>query len=505
MKYINLLLTLFLILGFTQSCTDLEEEVFDRFTEDNFFQNQDQIVAAFGSAYTSLYGYTGTTNQIAAQEITSDEMVVPTRGNDWNDGGNWRRLHQHQYGPEDDVTNSNWNFLFAGVNTCNRLLFQFDKLQFDGRDAVISELKALRAVFYLWILDIYGNVPIVDKFDVPDGFQPETASRSQVYAFVEAELKSALPNLTKDVATSYGRVNYYAAQAALAKLYLNAQVYSGTAKWSEALAACDDIINSGKYSFFANYADIFSPTNGGNPEMILAIPYDRVFAQGFNLIQQTLHYASQATYNSTDQPWNGWCTLEEFYNSYEDSDVRKSANFLVGPQFSSAGVRLVDPGAEANDPDGPPLTFTAAINELGPNTLRQAGARVGKFKFELGSTANQSNDFPIYRYTDILLMKAECHLRLNQNLAAGLNLINQIRNRAGVSAWTEADYTLANVLAERGREMFFEAHRRSDLIRFGEYNKAWWAKEVSAPTKNIFPIPKVQLDNNPKLKQNPGY
>ncbi len=501
MKWVNYILTFFLLITFTQSCTDLEEEVFDRFTEDNFFKNQDQIVAAFGSAYTSLYGYTG--DLMAIQEVSSDEIVVPTRGNDWNDGGIWRQLHQHTYGPATDQVGGAWNFLYGGVNTCNRLIFQFEKLDFEGREAVISELKALRAVFYLWILDAFGNVPVVDKFDTPADFKPNTTSRAQVFSFVESELKTAISNLSKDVATTYGRVNYYAAQAALAKLYINAQTYTGTTKWNEALAACNEIINSGKYSFNGSYADIFSPTNGGNPEMILAIPYDRVFAKGFVLIQQTLHYASQATYQSTEQPWNGWCTLEEFYNSYEDNDLRKKANFLAGPQFSSAGVRLVDPGAEATDPDGPPLTFTAAINELSPNALRQAGARIGKYAFERGSTRDLNNDFPIFRYTDILLLKAECHLRLGSNLNEGLNLVNQVRARAGINPF--AELTLENLLAERGREMFFENHRRSDLIRFGQYNKAWWEKPVSDQNKNIFPIPRGPISANPNLKQNPGY
>jgi hypothetical protein len=140
---------------------------------------------------------------------------------------------------------------------------------------------------------------------------------------------------------------------------------------------------------------------------------------------------------------------------------------------------------------------------LYPQSLRQAGARVGKFEFALGATPDLSNDFPIYRYSDVLLMRAEALWRISAASAEALTLVNQVRARAGVNAL--ASLTADALLAERGREMFAEGFRRSDLIRFGKYNQAWWEKPVSAATKNIFPIPQPQILVNPSLVQNPGY
>ncbi|MEL7340658.1 MAG: RagB/SusD family nutrient uptake outer membrane protein, partial [Bacteroidota bacterium] len=153
--------------------------------------------------------------------------------------------------------------------------------------------------------------------------------------------------------------------------------------------------------------------------------------------------------------------------------------------------------------DGPPLTFTPSINELGPNARRQAGARIGKYEFALGATNNLSNDFPVYRYGDILLMKAEILWRQNNGSAEALDLVNEIRARAGAPAFASLDAD--NLLAERGREMAFETHRRTDLIRFDKYNDPWWEKDASDETKNIFPIPRGQIDANKNLTQNPGY
>ena len=301
----------------------------------------------------------------------------------------------------------------------------------------------------------------------------------------------------------------------LAKLYLNAEVYTGTPQWDKALAACDAIINSGKFSLAGSYFDNFVTENSGSPEFILAIPYDQVFAGGNNLNVRTLHYGSQDTYNLTAQPWNGYCSLQEFYNSFDDEDVRKQS-FLVGPQFTASGNPVIDNGAEAADPDGTPLNFMPEVNELGPDALRQAGARIGKYEFALGSTENLSNDVPIFRYSDILLMKAEILLRQG-NEGEALVLVNEIRSRAGVEAL--ATLTLDDMLAERGREMCFEAHRRTDLIRFGKYNDEWWGKTADGrnsgfsppetgrfdPEVRIFPIPRGQVDANPNLSQNPGY
>ena len=297
-----------------------------------------------------------------------------------------------------------------------------------------------------------------------------------------------------------------------------------------------------------NYHDNFSINNSGSSEMIFAIPYDAVFAGGFNLVMQTLSYINQQTYNLAAQPWNGWCTLESFYNSYAEDDLRRGeantededhardpGNFIIGPQFGSDGSRLVDAGTAASgtDPDGEPFTYRAFINELAPEAWREAGARVKKYELQLGGTSNMNNDFPIFRYSDVLLMKAEALWRISGNSADAdaLALVNQIRNRAGLSDlasldgcvaykdYTGSDYNYdpndptacgnpvpgGELYNERGREMFMECHRRSDMVRFGFYTDDWWEKPASPEHRQLFPIPKPQLDANANLQQNPGY
>ena len=493
-----------LLLAFSQACTDLEEELYSQVTPDNFFQTDAEFVSALGSAYTQLNSIGGNGNVFSLQEVTSDEIVVPTRGQDWDDGGQWRNLHTHDYTYENPIINNGWAFCYGGISTCNRLIFQFNDLGVDGAEAFEAELRALRALYYYWLIDLYGNVPIVTEFDVPADFAPANNTRQEVFSFIETELTEAAPLLSKEVGgAAYGRVNYYTAQMILAKLYLNAEVYIGTPQLDKALTAVNEIINSGEYSLAPNYYDNFEVNNQNSPEFIFAIPYDEVFLQGFNVHMMTLHYVSENTYNLTEQPWNGFASLQEFYDSYEDTDVRKQ-NFIVGPQFSLEGERLIDPGAEADDPDGPELTFTPEINELGPQAFRQAGARIGKWEYEIGTTAQLNNDLAVFRYSDVVLMKAEILFRQGQTGGEALALVNQIRNRASVEPFDVLTEDL--LLAERGREMFAEQTRRTDLIRFGRYNAPWQFKpQDPSDHVNIFPIPRPQLESNSNLSQNPGY
>jgi len=517
------------------SCTKLDEKelVFDTATGLNFGQTDAEIVSLLAAAYTNLYGSFGSDGNIMRlEEVPTDEIVVPQRGPDWGDGGHWIRLKLHTTIPADGGPGNAWGFLFRGVNTCNRVLTLLEPLGTPASAKFIAELKALRAIYYYWLLDLFGNVPISDDFTKTD--PPPNNTRKEVYDFVEKELLATLPDLQKtgpnDNAT-YGRVNYYTAQTVLAKLYLNAEVYTGTAQWDKAIAACDDIINSGKFALMPNYRDNFKKDNKGSTEFIWVIPYDEIQATGFQLPHMTLHMASQATYNMGGQPWNGWASVQEFYNSYIDpaqnpgpqgtvvgvdpkglpitgTTDKRLSNFIVGPQFTSDGVSpLNDAGADATDPDGPQIHFTPYINQLEPAAWRQSGARIGKYEFYKGMTGQLSNDWVLFRYADILLTKAEALARKssNWNDATALALVNQIRTlHGGVDPYVTM--TAATFLAERGREMFFEATRRQDQIRFGTYNSAFRFHPADpSPHVNLFPIPESVLNANKNLKQNPGY
>lgn len=499
----KLFLAALLVLTVNQSCTDLEEELFDSVSDSNFLKTEEELTAALLAAYTNLYGYAGHNGIWSINEVSSDEAMIPQRGGDWYDGGQWLRMHRHEYAPTEESFNNTWNFCYGGIGSCNRVIELLDEKAETDPSALIAELKVLRAMYYYWLLDNFGDVPIVTAFKSADG-SPAKNPREQVYDFIEDEILANIDVLSKgnDIST-YGRMNFWTAKAILAKLYLNAERYKGSAEWQKCADACNDLITSGKFSLAANFFSNFA-TNNKTPEIIFAIPYDKVFGNGFNIPQMTLHYQSQKTYNLQQQPWNGYCSLQEFYNSFDDTDVRKKS-FIAGEQYASDGTtRLEDSGFEAGDPDGAPLTFTPEVNEHFPNCLRQAGVRLGKYEFELGATPNLSNDFVLFRLADIILMRAEALWHLDNGSAEALDLVNQVRARADMAPY--AALTPEDLLAERGREMFQESYRRQDLIRFGQYNATRTFKPDSEPDcYEFFPIPQNQINSNPNLEQNPCY
>lgn len=534
MKKITYIKLSLLILVMVGSCTDLDEEdlLYDKVTSDQFYQSDTELLTAIGGAYANLYGaFGGDAHFYPLQEMPSDEMVAPTRGADWGDGGHWVRLKQHKYTPQDPKLNGAWNFLYSGINTTNRVLATLEPLETEVAKTYIAELKALRAIYYYWLLDNFGNVPLA--IDAREVDPPGNSTKAEVYNFVEEQLIESLPLLAKtgpsDEAT-YGRVNYYTAMATLAKLYLNAEVYTGIPQWQKAIDAADEIINSTFYALMPDYRTNFIKENKGSTEFIWVIPYDEIQATNFNLPMASLHMESQRTYNISAQPWNGFATVSEFYNSYIDPELNpgpqgevvgtgpagamvtgtldeRLTNFIVGPQFTSTGERIEDPGANPDDPDGKPLTFTPYINELAPDAWRQAGARIGKWEIPIGTNGQLSNDFAIFRYADILLLRAEAVARLNSNWndPYTLAIVNQIREmHGGVDAFVTLD--AEKFLAERGREMFAEAVRRQDMIRFGKYNDAFQFHAADPSDHvNIYPIPEAQINANPNLQQNPGY
>jgi starch-binding outer membrane protein, SusD/RagB family len=525
---------LFFILLFMSACTKLDERelLYDRVSSDDFPRTEAELVSVMAAAYTNLYASFGSDGNIMClQEVPTDEIVVPTRGPDWGDGGHWVRLKLHTYRANDPKMSGTWNWLFKGVSVCNRVMEIMEPLGTPLSQKLIFELRALRAIYYYWLLDMFGNVPISTDFQQTEPLPNNT--RAEVYNFVESELIATMPELEKtgpnDDAT-YGRVNYYTAQAVLAKLYLNAQVYTGTAQWDKCIAACDEIINSTEFKLMNNYRDNFTRANKGSTEFIWVIAYDEIQATGFQLPHMTLHMVSQSTYQMGGQPWNGWATVQEFYQSYIDSVAnpgpigkvigtspngdsvrgtldKRLSNFIVGQQFEADGDTLKDAAADPADPNGHPLYFTPYINQLEPGAWRQSGARIGKWEYYRGMTGQLSNDWVIFRYADILLTKAEALARDNNNWnePTALALVNQIRTtHGGVDPYVSM--TAASFLAERGREMFFETTRRQDMIRFGTYNSAFRFHPADASSHvNLFPIPESVLNANSRLEQNPGY
>lgn len=533
-----------MMLGFSvvltmNSCTNLEETLIGDITSDI---NVDGIsgpeVIGSGGIMSASYGTlanAGTANHggyYSVQELTTDEMVIAAKGGDWFDGGILIDLHKHEYDAVHPFINGTWVQNYAAINTVNDVLRRnVDEDTENDVDAnVVAQARALRAYYYWRMMDLYGRVKIVTE----TATDPPQATRQEVFDFVESELLGALDitevSASMDLSASplgtdnnsYS-INQYGALGILAKVYLNAEVYTGSARWTEAAAAADYIINSGVYSLcgegcevdnlgkrpdvdsdpdkLSGYAAVFAPNNDANPEHIFVVNFDEVTGPNMNFSQMNLHYSSQFTWNLQSQPWNGYATLEEFYNSYEDGDARKTSNFIVGEQLDFGGSAILD---YASDDESLVLSYTPGINEIFPNSIREAGARAGKFSFQQLGRDNMNNDYPIVRLGDVHLMRGEAMARAAGNWSMSLNDVNIIRARAGVASLGSID--AEGFLAERGREMFQECSRRTDLIRFGAYNDTWWEKPVSAETFNVFPIPTDQITAaNGSLTQNPGY
>ncbi len=505
---------------FSLACTDLTERTPGTLTS---LESEEEFVSALGEGYAVLGGDPGWQTHggfFALTQISTDEAVIPRRGGDWFDGGIWLDTHRHITGVDHNPTNGTWNYLFSGVNATSRIASQFEQLRENGSvDAelannFIAEAKVLRAFFYFFLLDTFGNVPIIEDFTTVDGNPPNNTDfqtgRNELFAFIEQEILDNIDLLSTNVAGSYGRLNKFAGHFLLAKLYLNAEVYTGNARWEDAQDQLDIIIDSGEFSLESNYFNNFAVNNSNSSETIFAIPYDEVFNPGFNMHQMTLHYSQQDQFNFQDQPWNGYATLAEFYNSFEEDDIRRNG-LMAGLQTTPSGEVLTDPGTAGNpplylDPEIPAINMESA--EQYP-TFRLAGARFNKFEYEQGATPNLNNDFPVMRFADVILMRAETEWRIN---GGGQMYFNMIRENGRVGTVGTIPLNADNLLAERSRELYMEVWRRQDLIRFpgvngGEtrFNDPWWEKSTSDAFRNVFPIPEEQINANANLNQNPSY
>lgn len=499
------------------SCTDLDPELYSDLSSSNFPTGQGDIIGLYLSAYTRLFPMMNHNSYMSIQEVSSDEIVIPVRGSDWFDGGIWVRTHRLTFDPTDAQFNNAWVFLYQGVQQANLVIQTIenaDAIQDEDKVAFLSEIRSLRAYWYMLLMDAFGNVPLITEDSDLTDLSPMQATRSEIFNYIESELVGAGPGLTRDKSTAtYGKINYWVNRALLSRLYLNAEVYTGTSRIADAESMVDEIINSGVYSLTTDYFENFAADNdqgfASTSENMWVIPYDApAIAGGFNIAQMTLHYNSQETFNLQEQPWNGYCSLSEFYNSYDDEDLRKGeygnhtvrGNFLAGPQVKANGDPVLD--GTADDPGGEPLVYTVELNALEPNAYRQAGARVFKFEIPAGAPNTLPNDFPIVRYSEVLLTKAEALAR--QNKEGAEMMVNMVRDRAGLDDLDQV--SLDDILAERGRELFFEILRRTDLIRYGKFASGEWDFKTSVPeSRNLFPIPAPQLNANPNLQQNDGY
>jgi hypothetical protein len=496
-KKMKKIFTAFLLVAVTtQGCKKVNESVYDKYPATEFYGSAKGADVALANVYSQVSGNWGTGYAGAdncwydLNTMSSDEQVIPHRNT-----GDWQldfaQLYQRQWLPTSAIINNTWNWLYKSIYTANLAVDQLE--QSNAEASKIAEAKVLRAFFYYLLIDDFGSVPFYTDNNITVDKIPQ-ASRSTVFNFVVKELTENVDQLTETKGGAYyGRFNKWAGYALLAKVYLNAEVYTGTAKWAECLAACTKVTQGG-YTLHAGAANAASPLGYQYYELFGdKLPEDETILS----IYATADIVSRNIYalRSVNGPngvalfgfsgWNGTIVPRPFYDRYDNNDIRKK-QFLVGAQ----------PGG---------VTYTLDVTSLdNPGAGPTEGIRNVKFfPVPPQNGSGESNDFPIYRYADILLMQAECHVRMG-NAALAKPFIDQIRQRAGLSALA-ANPTLEDVYNERGFELNWEGHRRQDMIRFNKFLLAHDFAPAVPAFRLLFPIPTSALNANTGLKQNPGY
>ncbi|HEX9509762.1 MAG TPA: RagB/SusD family nutrient uptake outer membrane protein [Puia sp.] len=526
-----------LLFGTLASCHKLDVPVKTELTPAVFPQDSAQYVQAAGAVYVVLRGNYAV-EYFFQQTYSTNEGIEPARGGNWYDGGQNMTLHYHSWTKDNGYINGNWTWLSTIIGTSNQTLSVLNQTVPAGsfKQTLLSEVKMVRAFAYFMMMDNYGNVPIDTAYG---DFTPKpNTARAQVFSFIESEVKACLPYLnTASGATTYGRPNKYTAYALLAKMCLNAEYYTKTARYDDCIAACDSVINSGLYALEpqSSYLKMFYPTNGPSmKEFIFAIPYDPAFSNGswpFRCVNIHARYdvprSEKAKFSLPFTPSAPASTLPEFYANFNDPNDVRNGQWLTGLQFLNDGVTPVTVTTTKAGYDGilyagdnTPYTYQVNLtpNVVLRNTTQpfdvnddEVGWNMGyrniKFYPDANSpNRNQNNDVPVFRYSDILLMKAEAILRggaatLGQT---ALTLANQLRaERTTSAAWS--NITLDSIYNERSREFAWEGWHRNDMIRFGKFEDSWGFKTDADVNHRIYPIPTVALQLNPALKQNTGY
>jgi starch-binding outer membrane protein, SusD/RagB family len=497
-------------------CTDLTEAPKSSATPDNFFRTEEEVLGGLVGVYAQIRSMlTGYGDYYNVIETSSDELVVPTRGQDWKDDGRWLELDGHTWSPISPAgltdLNGAWNAPWTGIARANVLLKALDDVTLPDsfETAVRAELRSLRAFYYYLLQDLFGGVPLATDPNV----EPRArATRQEVFDFIRQELTAARADLPDAWPAAFnGRFTRGAADAILASLYINAGVFTkddgisttgynscttvalgGGTACDSAIAAADRILN-GPYTLAANWRDNFVATNHLSPENILVVKFVNQADLGFRIFNATLHYNQ---FNPT--PWNGFSSLADVYNQFDTTDQRIQS-FLVGPQVN------LETNAPVNDRQGNPLVFTVAIGDVTAANERE-GARIGKWVYDPNHSGPENgNDFAFFRLAEIMLIKAEALNEQSPGSATALGIVNTLRERVFNPDVPLATIDRASILRERLFELIFEGKRRTDLIRFGQFDDGWTFKPASGAHRVLMPIPQTQLDANPLLVQNDGY
>lgn len=503
-------------------CTNLDETPASLITPGTFFHNQQEVLAGLAGVYAQLRTVAPEGGIYDVSEITTDEDVVPTRGQDWYDNGQWIDLHNMTWTPTSAATanffNGVWNNPYQGIANANLFISAIQNANVPNKAAIVAEARTLRAYFYYVLMDYFGGVPIDTTTQLV--LTPRN-TRREVFDFIEKQLLAARTDLPATRPQSdNGRITQGSVNAILANMYLNAGVFTkdgaaggisanaynscsgvtvtGGDACTQAIAMADNLLTSGNYRLADSFPQNFRADNNTSPENIFVVKFIAADGLGMDYVMSILHYNQ---FNPS--PWNGFATLAQTYNSFDSTDLRRQV-FLIGRQHD------VLSGALVNDRAGNALIFTDTIHNIHSATEGE-GPRIYKWPADPAHVAqNNGNDFAIFRLGEIYLVKAEAEFDAG-NAPLALTLLNQLRARTQPVAAPLAAVDLPTILKERLFELVGESKRRQDLIRFGGFTgriddpSLAGGKQAAGDFHVLMPIPQSQIDANPKLTQNPGY
>lgn len=463
----------------------------------------------FGNYLRQLWGL---------QEFSTDEAIMA-----WDDA-TIKNFHWHTWAPNDVFIAALYSRIYFSISVANEFIRQADAAPgIAGIDRMKAEARFLRAFSYYHAIDMFGNVTFVTEEDKPGNFSPMQISRAELFDYIESELIDIESDLG-DPRWEYGRADKAADWMLLAKLYLNAEVYTGTARYADVITQVDKVIAAG-YTLDDDYQDIFLADNNTSPEMIFPICFDGQNTQeygGMTFVQHMSVGGDMPVYGH-DGGWGGGRTIKTFVEGvfgYNETDFTiADPTFTARPDQRGLFWFKYDPDPITrvwNWDIANVGTFTDGIGVTKFRNVDQNG--VGGANLPTGHAAFASIDFPVFRLSDAYLMYAEAVVRGGGgNAGTALSYVNDLRERAygNTSGNINAgELTLEFILDERGRELYWEGQRRTDLVRFGKFTGGdyiWeWKGNAQAGTatasfRDLYPLPTAEINANSNLEQNDGY